>query len=594
MSGVMNNTDLSAADMKAAQKARKTRLAAYLKAWGAPASGLTRQSMACGAAQYAVFVGFAWGAAWAVSALVNGEPVWPGLVLALVCAALRAVLQAIETRTGVLASLKVRSTVRSLAARKLVERGPAYVERADSGETASALIDAVDKLDGYFGRYRPLMGVVMAGPLIIMAAAFSASYVVGLIFLVTAPLLIVFMALVGAGAAAASKDQLTTLQRLAGRFNDRLRALETLNAFNAAERERDGLAAASDDFRRRTMKVLAMAFLSSGVLEFFAAVSVAGSAIYIGFALLGELPFETGETITLKTGLFCLILAPEFYMPLRRLSAAYHDRADAEAGAEALSQLFEGPEDAESALAALNLERDSEINADAESRPAETLLRSQGFDHAPALRFEQAGSVYADGRRGLVPLSFEAPAGQITALWGPSGVGKSTALKLLLGYAPLTEGAVLVDGQAMATPLIGKAAWISQRPHVFFGDLIDNISLFDRTLPRERVTRAAETAGVMDFAASLPDGLETRVGENGYGLSGGQGQRVALARAWAVDMKLVLLDEPTAHLDGEAEARFLDALKRISVGRTILIATHSQAVRALADHVIELQPENAA
>ena len=582
MSGVMNNTDLSAADMKAAQKARKTRLGAYLKAWGAPANGLTRRSTMYGAAQYAIFVGFAWGAAWSVSALVNGEPVWPGLMLALVCALVRAVLQAAETRAGVLASLKVRSTVRSLAARKLVERGPSYVERADSGETASALIDAVDKLDGYFGRYRPLMGVVMAGPLVIMAAAFSASYVVGLIFLITAPLLIVFMALVGAGAAAASKDQLTTLQRLAGRFNDRLRALETLNAFNAAGRERDGLAAASDDFRRRTMKVLAMAFLSSGVLEFFAAISVAGSAIYIGFSLLGELPFDPGETITLKTGLFCLILAPEFYMPLRRLSAAYHDRADAEAGVEALAPLFDDPEHADATPSGTIAPQD------------EAPASAPRFEHAPALHFEGAGSVYADGRRGLAPLTFDAPAGQITALWGPSGVGKSTALKLLLGYAPLTEGAIRVDGDALTTPLTGKAAWISQRPHVFFGDLIENISLFDKSLPHERILSAAETAGVMDFAASLPDGLETRVGENGYGLSGGQAQRVALARAWAVDMKLVLLDEPTAHLDGEAEARFLEALKRISVGRTVLIATHSPAVRALADHVIEFEPEDAA
>lgn len=594
MSGVMSNTDLSAADSKAAQKDRKARLAAFLKVWGAPATELIRRSTIFGVAQYAVFIGFAWGAAWAVSALVSGAPVWSGLILALVCALARALLQAAETRTGVLASLKVRSTVRSIAARKLVERGPSHIEHADSGETASALIDAVDKLDGYFGRYRPLMGVVMAGPLIIMAAAFSASYVVGLIFLITAPLLIIFMALVGAGAAAASKDQLTTLQRLAGRFNDRLRALETLNAFNAAERERDGLASASEDFRRRTMKVLAMAFLSSGVLEFFAAVSVAGSAIYIGFSLLGELPFDPGETITLKTGLFCLILAPEFYMPLRRLSAAYHDRADAEAGAEALSALFDSPEAADAALAALTVERDQLSKANADGDDTEQLFRSEGLETAPALRFDQVGSVYNDGRRGLAALSFDAPPGQITALWGPSGVGKSTALKLLLGYAPLTEGAIKIDGVPMTAPLIGQAAWISQRPHVFFGDLIENICLFDKTVDPQRVRQAAETAGVMDFAASFPDGLNTRVGENGYGLSGGQAQRVALARAWAVDMKLILLDEPTAHLDGEAEARFLDALKRISVGRTILIATHSPAVRALADHVIELTPEDAA
>ncbi len=580
MSQAMSTSELSADAEKAASKARKAELGALLKAWGESATALTRQSMVFGAAQYAVFVGFAWGAAWAVSALVNNDSIWPGLILALACAGLRAACQAAETRTGVEASLKVRQTVRALAARKLAALGPGYTERFDSGETTSALIDAVDKLDGYYGRYRPLMGVVMAGPLIIMAAAFSASYIVGLIFLITAPLLIVFMALVGAGAAAASKDQLTTLQRLAGRFNDRLRALETLNAFNAVERERDGLAQASEDFRRRTMKVLAMAFLSSGVLEFFAALSVAGSAIYIGFSLLGEMPFSTGETITLQTGLFCLILAPEFYMPLRRLSAAYHDRADAEAGAEALAPFM------------TDAEGDSESQPTQQTLPPATAA-AKPKGTPPAIRFVQAGSVYPDGRLGLAPLSFEAPAGKITALWGPSGVGKSTALKLLMGYAPHTDGQVFVDGDELKAPLIGQAAWIAQRPHVFFGSLIDNISLFDRSLPVERVQSAADTAGVMDFAASFPDGLHTQVGDQGYGLSGGQAQRLALARAWAVDMKIVLLDEPTAHLDGEAEARFLAALKRISEGRTVIIATHSPAVRDAADQVIMLETEGA-
>jgi ATP-binding cassette subfamily C protein CydD len=358
------------------------------------------------------------------------------------------------------------------------------------------------------------------------------------------------------------------LSRLAGRFNDRLQALETLNAFNAAEREAKGLAAAADDFRRRTMKVLRLAFLSSGILEFFAALAVAATAVYVGFSLLGELPFNVGETVTLRTGVFVLILAPEFYMPLRRLSAAYHDRADAEAAAEALAPLFE----------------------DVDEPPA----APPRLTAAPAVVFEQAGSVYADGRRGLDPLSFEAKAGEITALWGASGAGKSTALKLLMGYAPLSEGRILIDGEALAAPLIGEAAWIAQRPRVFHGSLAENITLFDPDIPAERVRAAADAAGVTDFADSLPDGLETRVGDRGYGLSGGQAQRVALARALAADMKLLLLDEPTAHLDGEAEARFLDALRRAASGRTVIIATHSPAVRAVCDAVIDLESRKAA
>ncbi len=538
--------------------------ARLLKAWGRFGARFERRAAALGVAQHIAFVIFAWGAASAISALVDGRFDGVAFLVAVLGAAVRAALQAGETRSGFEASAHVRGEVRRQAAHALARQGPAFVERTPSGETSTALMDAIEKLDGYFGRYRPLMPVVGLGPLVILAAAFTQSWVVGVIFLATAPTLIIFMALVGAGAAAASKDQLSTLKRLAGRFNDRLQALETLNAFNAVTREREGLAAASEDFRARTMKVLAMAFLSSAILEFFAAVAVAGTAIYVGFSLLGELPFDAGEMIDLKAGLFVLLLAPEFYNPLRRLSAAYHDRTDAEAGAEVLVSLFD------------------EKPGTGSATPHPTLTCP------PTLRFKDAGSIYADGRRGLEPASFTAEAGQITALWGSSGVGKSTAMKLLLGYAPLSEGAIEVDDEPLAGPLIGSAAWISQKPRVFHGTIRENITLFDPSIGDTAVMTAAEQAGVMDFARGLPKGLDTAVGERGHGLSGGQAQRVSLARALAVDMKLLLLDEPTAHLDGEAEARFLDALCDAAKGRTVLIATHSSSVRARCDAVIEL------
>lgn len=559
----MTTPSASAADQNSVQTASRAGTDNLLKDWGKAGVRAQHAASALGVGQVILFIGFAWGAAGAVGALVAGAPPWPDLVLALACAGLRAAAQAGEARMGFEASARVRAHVRRAAAEHLAARGPAFAERADSGETASALIDAVEKMNGFYGRYRPLMPVVALAPAVMLIAAYSQSWVVGTIFLLTAPALIVFMALVGAGAAAASRDQLSVLQRLAGRFNDRLQALETLNAFNAAGRERAGLAAASEDFRKRTMKVLSLAFLSSAILEFFAAIAVAGTAVYIGFSLLGELPFDPGETIDLKTGLFLLILAPEYYMPLRRLSAAYHDKADAEAGAQALAPVFAG----ETAAPA----------------PAPALTQ------APCVRFIAAGSIYADGRRGLADLSFEAEAGRITALWGASGAGKSTALKLIMGYAPLTEGRIEIDGAPLTAPLIGQAAWIAQRGRVFHGTLRDNITLFDPAVPDAAVRRAAETAGVMDFAAGLADGLDTPLGERGHGLSGGQAQRVALARALAVDMKLLLLDEPTAHLDGEAEARFLSALKTAAAGRTVIIATHSPAVRAICDAVVDME-----
>ncbi|TRO96379.1 thiol reductant ABC exporter subunit CydD [Glycocaulis profundi] len=546
---------------------QRAALGRRLSEWGRAGEGPSRLASGLGIVQFVLFAGFAWGASGAVAALVDGAGPWGWVAVALGFALVRAAAQSAETRAGFEAAARVKAHVRARAAASLSARGPAFTERRDSGETASALIDAVEKLEGYFGRYRPLMPVVAVAPFVLLAVAFTQSWVVAMIFLVTAPLLPLFMAIVGGSAAAASKDQMATLQRLAGRFNDRLQSLELLNAFDAAPRERRGLAAAAEDFRRRTMKVLALAFLSSAILEFFAALAVAATAVYVGFSLLGELPFDPGETITLREGLFVLILAPEFYMPLRRLSAAYHDRADAEAAARSLVPLLDAPE------------------TDTETVAAAPLAISQ----APEVRFEAAGSVYADGRRGLEGLTLTAAPGRITALWGASGIGKSTALKMLMGYAPLSEGRITVDGAPLTGGLIGQAAWIAQRPRVFHGTLAANIALFDGTIPAARILAAAEAAGVMDFAASLPEGLETKVGERGHGLSGGQAQRVALARALAVDMKLILLDEPTAHLDGEAEARFLEALKTAAAGRTVLIATHSPAVRAIADAVIELE-----
>jgi ATP-binding cassette subfamily C protein CydD len=541
---------------------RKIR-AGYLKEWGQAGQRQSRLASGFGLLQALLFCGFAWGVADAVNALANGSTALTGIALALVSAGLRAASQTAESHFGFEASAQVRASIRVKAAKALASQGPQFTQLNDTGAFTTGLVEAVDKLDGYFGRYKPLLPVVAGAPLILLVAAFTQSYVVAIIFLVTAPLLIVFMAIVGAAAASASKDQLDTLMRLAGRFHDRLQALETLNAFNAASSERDGLAVSAELFRKKTMRVLAMAFLSSSVLEFFSAIAVAGTAVYVGFSLLGELPFDAGETIDLRAGLFVLILAPEFYMPLRRLSAAYHDRADADAAVDQLAAFF--------------------AEQDKTSTPSERVLQT-----APSLRFSKVNVVYNQNRQGLSDFSFDAQAGKITALWGPSGVGKSTALKVLLNYAPLTSGQIEMDGQWLDGPLLGQAAWIAQRPRIFHGTLRDNITVFDDSISNEAVTKAADQAGVMDFVESLPDGLDTQLGDRGAGVSGGQAQRIALARALAVDMKLLLLDEPTAHLDALAETRFIEALKTAAQGRTVLIATHSAALREACDQVIDM------
>lgn len=539
-------------------------LGGLLSAWGKAGRGPSMLASVCGIAQYALFIGFAGFAASAIAGLVNGEAFLAPALIAALFAAFRAGAQALETRAGFEAAARVKAHVRREAAHALAAKGPAFTERLETGAAGSALTDAVEKLEGYFGRYRPLMPVIAGAPILMVAAAFTQSWVVGTLFIITAPLLPLFMAIVGGAAAAASKDQIAVLARLAGRFNDRLQSLALLNAFNAAPREREGLAAASEDFRQRTMKVLRLAFLSSAILEFFAALSVAAIAVYVGFSLLGELPFDAGETVTLREGLFVLILAPEFYMPLRRLSAAYHDRADAEAAAGTIKPLLEYPE---SGLSRVTF---------------------APFHTSPSLDLSRVSCTYENDRKGLNPITLSIQAGRLSVLWGPSGSGKSTLLKILMGFAPLSSGEVRIDGEAMDAPLAGRAGWIGQNPRLFHGSLRDNITLHDETIPAEMIERAVAEAGVADFLIHLSDGLDTPLGERGFGLSGGQIQRVALARALARDMKLVLMDEPTAHLDGEAEARFLEALLSNKNGRTILIATHSPAVRAIADEVFEI------
>lgn len=544
--------------------------ATRLALWSRAAGPFTVLAAGLGIAHYALYAGFAWCAAGALAALLGAGPAGSWLILACVFALARALVQAGEVRCGVQASTRVRAFVRGDAARALARRGPAYTERTDSGQTASLLIDAVDKLDGYFARYRPLIPVVAGGPLILLAGAFAISPAGAGILAVSAPLLVILMALAGAGAAAASQDQLATLTRLAGRFNDRFQALETLVAFNAAEREAETLGEASQSFREKTMRVLRRAFLSSLVLELFSAFAIAAIAIFVGLSLLRGGVLGLGEELTLHEGVFLLLIAPEFFMPLRRLSAAYHDHADAKAGTQALEPLY------------------------AENQGQAPSAAAPPFARAPQLRFEAVTSRYADGRLGLHQAAFTVPAGEITALWGTSGAGKSTALKVLMGYAPLSGGTVLVDGAPLSGALLGAAAWIGQRPRLFHGTLAQNITLFDPSITQEAIEAAAEQAGVMEFAASLPDGLDTPLGERGYGLSGGQAQRVALARALASDRKLLLLDEPTAHLDGEAEARFLQALQTAATGRTALIATHSPAVRAICSHHVEFSQGRAA
>ena len=485
---------------------------------------------------------------------------------------LRACIGWAGERAGADAAERIKRRVRQALFGRLVAQGPHWSRSRSSGELASAIVEQVEALDGFFSKYLPAMGAAALLPVAFSAALLPVDVVAGLVLLVTAPLIPLFMALVGWGAQGASRRHLRAFARLSGFFADRLRGLSTLKLYGRAEAEAQSVAAASDALRQRTMSVLRIAFLSSAVLEFFAALGVAGVAVYIGLSYLGFLDLRFSP-FTLQAGLFCLLMAPEVYAPLRQFAAHYHDRAAALAAVGQIAALFDGlPESAPHAQAA---------------PPAAAPSGAAAALQARALALEAPGRAQPVLNGAALAL---AP-GEHAALMGASGIGKTSLIEALSRLRPC-QGDILLDGKPLAdwdeAGLRSRVAVIGQRPHLLPGTIADNIRLGCPDAPDAAVREAAARACVLDFAEALPQGLQTRLGSRGHGLSGGQAQRVALARLFLRDPGLVLLDEPTAHLDAATQARVLDEILRFCQGRTLLVATHAPAVAARFGRVFRI------
>jgi len=468
------------------------------------------------------------------------------------------------------ASERIKLGVRRAIAGTILAAQPTWTASRSSGALASAAIEQVDALDGYLTRYMPAMVQAAIVPLAFAVVLLPFDWVVSVLLLIAAPLIPVFMALAGWGAEAASRRQATALSRLSGRFADRLRGITTLKLFGRDEAETHAVYAASEELRIRTMRVMRIAFLSSAVLEFFAALGVAGIALYVGLTFLHLVNLRSAP-LALEAGLFCLLMAPEVFQPLRLLAAHYHDQAAAKAAvAEIESQLGALPP----------------IDSPPLALPAMATGKV-----VPAVALSGVGINAPGGRPVIEDADLRVAWGEHVAILGTSGSGKSTLLEAIAGLRPY-NGSIRLDERELSDwpmPLLRAGVGVlGQRPTIFAGSIADNIRLGRRNASAAEVGDAALCAHVMEFAETLPKGLDTMLGEGGLGLSGGEVHRVALARLYLRDPGLLLLDEPTAHLDPATEAAVLDGLLEFAQDRTLIVVTHSAAVAARMDRRVSI------
>ncbi|WP_132956783.1 thiol reductant ABC exporter subunit CydD [Rhizobium sp. BK251] len=509
--------------------------------------------------------------AWLLACVVNAVTI-EGQGLAEVWHWLTPLLGVIVARAIVgsfvdIAAFSAAATVKHGLRRRLYDHisalGPAWMQRQRSGEVANTLVDGVEEIEKYYANYLPQTALAALLPLAVLFAAFPADWVSGLIFLVTAPLIPLFMIIIGKGAESLNQRQWGRLSRMSAHFFDVIEGLTTLKLFNASRREAEVVARISDEYRSSTMSVLRVAFLSSLVLEFFSTVSIALAAVFIGFRLYyRELDF--------LSGFFVLLLAPEFYRPLRDMGAQYHARMAAIAASESIIRCLQ------TAL----LERPA--------NPLPLPLRRK-------LRIDFEGVCFShdDDGQGLQNISFALSQGECVALVGPSGAGKTTIGQLLLGFLRPQSGQIRVNGVDLydldENEWLSRVSWVPQKPTLFYGSIGDNIRLGAPEASVEAVRAAAVQAQADGFIERLPAGYETLLGDGGQGLSGGEIRRVALARAFLKDADLIILDEATGALDRQTATRLMGSVRQMTSKSAVLFITHDLEAARTADRIITIE-----
>ena len=457
-------------------------------------------------------------------------------------------------------AVRAKSQLRTALLERTAEQADGPL--ADAGEIATLATRGIDALDEYFARYLPQCALAVVAPLAVLAAVASQDWISALIIAATLPLIPLFMALVGATTRERMERQFRALQRLASHFLDAVAGLQTLKVFGRAKAQIAAVGEITDRYRRAAIATLRISFLSSLILELVALISVALVAVEVGLRLMGG-------GLGFHTALFVLVLVPEAYLPLRQLGASYHASAEGVSAAEQVSTHLEHPRQARRARADVPDPRSNEL-------VLERLTVSRRSREHPILD----------------ALSLTIEAQEVLAITGPSGAGKSTLLGVILGLIRPASGTLRIGGVALdeldLAAWRARLAWVPQRPHVFAGSVAENIRLGRPQASRGEVGRAAAAAGLGEVLAGRR-GLDTVLGDHGAGLSAGERQRIALARAFVRDAPLLLLDEPTASLDGETEEVVLEAVRELLPGRTTVLVAHRPSLVALADRVFSLE-----
>ncbi|MGC5747725.1 thiol reductant ABC exporter subunit CydD [Gluconobacter sp. NFX36] len=539
-------------------KADKTIAKAWIKAQGRASRSSTSIVVILGLLSTLLGLLQAWALARTLASILTSHSAGaaPAIGMFLLASLLRIGLGVIQEVMASRSSLSARRRLRSEILARILGEGPALLRRQHSSVIASTLVDRVEALDGYFARWLPASALWLVSQWIVVAAVFWQNHQAGVLLAICCATLPVFQAIFGIATAVASRKQFLAMTRLQTRFLDRVKGIATIVLSGGTERETQALANSADDLRLRTMKVLRIAFLASATTD----VAMVVALVLIVITQSHSLSSSTPE-LTLTRALYAILLVPEAFASFRALSAAYQDRAHASAAAEAMHALAPMPEESHV------------VDCSATDAPAGLAIMTENLSFAWT---EERGPVIHD-------VSFDLPAGETLILEGPSGSGKSTLLELLLGFVAPSEGSIFLGSQNMAnmTPrqISAQISWIGQKPVLFAGTIRENI-LFARPEASEQELNAAISAAAVDhYLSMLPEGLETRIGEGGFGLSGGQAQRIAIARAFLKNAPILLLDEPTSHLDPITEAEILESLHTLAQGRTVVLCTHSAQAR---------------